>query len=296
VLATLIVCYLRPHDLEMMLVKHQLSDRRLYIFVDRAEKENYDRNQEVINLAKVQKGKSNIFVKVADKNLGAGNSLPTAIDWISQNEAKFIVLEDDCHLNSAGFEYLDSLSSIISAKVPIICSTSPWDLPNSHVAKHTSTFSNYPLISGWATSAESWQQVSRYLGQRAPVFKSIQSMFKYPRQAHSIGYFLAAHIRVQKGELKAWDCSVALAMLNQDLRALIPNITTVTNTGRDLVATHTRPKPGEDSIFRRETPGYPSFEVSYTEKDKNDTNHQIEKKLYGLKKRHIFSPIKAYLK
>ncbi len=279
-----------------MLVKHQLSDRRLYIFVDRAEKENCDINQAVINLAKLQTAKSNIFLKVADKNLGAGNSLPAAIDWISQYETKFIVLEDDCHLNSAGFEYLDYFSSIISAKVPIICSTSPWDLPNSHVEKNISSFSNYPLISGWATSAKSWQQISRYLGQRAPVFKSIKSMFKHPQQAYAIGYFLAAHIRVQKGKLKAWDCSVALAMLNQDLWALIPNITTVTNTGRDLVATHTRPKPGEDSIFRRETPGYPSFALSYTERDKNDTNHQIEEKLYNLKRRHIFSPIKAYLK
>jgi hypothetical protein len=164
------------------------------------------------------------------------------------------------------------------------------------VQKNTSTLSNYPLISGWATSAESWQQISIYIGKSAPIFKSIQSMFKHPRKAFAIGYFLAAHIRVQKGYLKAWDCSVALAMLNQDLSALIPNITTVTNTGRDLVATHTRPKHDEDSIFRRENPGYPSLEVSYLDKDKYETNYQIEKKLYNLKKRHIFSPIKAYFK
>ncbi len=279
-----------------MLAQHQFSDRRIYIFVDKADKENIEINEEVIKLANLQRLKSNVSIKVADKNLGAGKSVPTAIAWISKYEKDFIILEDDCHLNPAGFEYLDYFSSIISNKVPIICATSPWDLPNNEVKKSISTLSSYPLISGWATSAKSWEQISRYLGQRAPVFKSAQSMFRHPKKAFAIGYFLAAHIRVQKGKLKAWDCSVALAMLIQDLSALIPNITTVTNTGRDLVATHTKPNSNEDSIFRHENSGYPSYEVSYSEKDKDEANLQIEKKLYGLKKRHIFSPIKAFFK
>ena len=85
-LATLIVCYLRPQDLNKMLAQHQFSDRRIYIFVDKADKENIEINEEVIKLANLQRLKSNVSIKVADKNLGAGKSVPTAIAWISKYE------------------------------------------------------------------------------------------------------------------------------------------------------------------------------------------------------------------
>ena len=119
-LATLIVCYLRPEELKRMLKQIDYLHRRIYIFVDRAEHDKVRINNEVIDLANLQKHNLDISINVASENLGAARSLPAAIDWISRHEDKFIILEDDCHLNSEGFAYLEFFSSIISDKIPVI--------------------------------------------------------------------------------------------------------------------------------------------------------------------------------
>ncbi len=69
----------------------------------------------------------------------------------------------------------------------------------------------------------------------------------------------------------------------------------VTNTGRDKVAAHTLPIGDESRIFRLESSERPSDEIDYGHAAQKLTDRQIENKLYGLKKRHIFSPIKSLL-
>jgi hypothetical protein len=120
-------------------------------------------------------------------------------------------------------------------------------------------------------------------------------VLKRPRKAAILCFFLAAHIRVYRGRSKAWDCSLALGMLIKGKKAFIPNLTMVTNTGRDEVASHTIWEKNQDSIFRKESSNSPSNVLNESLLFTNKTDKQIEEKLYNLKKRHLLSPFKSYL-
>jgi hypothetical protein len=96
----LIVGYLRPKDLETILKKNLSSGRKIYVFIDRCHDENRSLNEEVITLARKYEITHDIKVKVSEVNLGVGRAVPAAVNWIAKNENYFIVLEDDCDINS----------------------------------------------------------------------------------------------------------------------------------------------------------------------------------------------------
>ncbi len=294
-LSILIICYLRPGDLSMMLKKLAKSSRKIYIFIDFADGENSEINKRVIEVAESFQTQLDISILHSQRNLGVGKAVPYAIDWIASHEEEFIVLEDDCHISDNGIEFLEKNKTLLRNTVSLICATSPWDLPWKTVKWNSITTSSYPLISGWATSAKNWHEISFLVGAKPPYWNSLMFSLKHPRQIRAICYFLAAQIRIAQGKLNAWDCSVALGMLLTHKISLIPNVTTVTNTGRDEAASHTKPNPGEDRIFRRGSIESPSSIVSLRPEDFCATNNQIEKYVYGIRTRHLLSPAKSIL-
>jgi hypothetical protein len=294
-MSILIVCYLRPGDLHAILENFIGSSRRIYIFIDNASAEYKEKNLEVLRIAEDFQSKLHITILHSTTNLGVGRAVPTAINWISSHETSFIILEDDCHITPPGLDFLERSSSLLLGEVTLISATSPWDLPEGKHKNKVVTTSSYPLISGWATSTENWKEISFLIGMKPPYLKSLLFLLRKPGKLLPVCFFLAAHIKVYKGELKAWDCSLALAMLLKSKIALIPNITTVTNTGRDDVASHTVPSIGEDTIFRKASGVEVSEVVAFGFQDRKDTDRQIEDELYGLGPRNMLSPLKALL-
>jgi hypothetical protein len=292
-LPVLIVCFKRPLDLEKMLVQLAESKRRVYVFIDRATSGDTSLNKQVIDTAEAHSGKLEIFTRCSDSNLGVGAAVPAAINWIQETESHFIVLEDDCHLNENGFNYFESTKHLLDGSVALISATSPWDLPNFGPREMMVSISDYPLISGWATSARNWQKVSKFIGQKTPYTASIACAIRRPRMAIAISFFLAAHARNHRGSIGAWDCTLSLGMLLGGECALIPDITMVTNTGRDSVASHTKPKTGEDTYYRVASLKYPNQNVSLATADRKLTNKAIESRILGMRKRHLLSAVKA---
>jgi hypothetical protein len=284
---------LRPKDLEAILSKNIGSGRKIYIFVDRANDNKRPLNDKVIELARKYELTHDIKLKIAEENLGVGNAVPAGVNWIATKEKNFIVLEDDCHLNAEGFNFLDTNISKLNQEISIICATSPWDIDPDSMGLNQNSLSSYPLISGWATSTESWGETSFMIGKKPPVKSTLTAVFQKPKKVFILCFFLAAHIRVYRGRSKAWDCSLALGMLLKGKKALIPNVTMVTNTGRDEVASHTIQRKDQDSIYRKESSKSPSNTLDESLFFTDKTDRQIEKKLYNLKKRHLLSPLKA---
>lgn len=294
-LPVLIVCYLRPKDLEIILEKNLSSGRKIYVFIDKCHDKNKSLNEKVIRLAKAYELTHDINVKISGVNLGVGSAVPAGVDWIAKSETCFIVLEDDCHLNSEGYTFLDTNISKLTQEISIISASSPWDMEANSNGLNKNSLSSYPLIHGWATSRTNWKELSYLIGKKPPIKSSFKTVLKKPRKIIVLCFFLAAHIRVHRGKSKAWDCSLALSMLITGRKALIPNLTMVTNTGRDEVASHTFQEKNQDSIFRKESSNSPSNMLDESFFFTNKTDRQIEDKIYNLKKRHLLSPLKAYL-
>ena len=292
-LPLLIVCFLRPADLEAMLEQHVGSKRRLYVFVDKSGSWEKDTNNQVIAIANKYLDLIDLRINIAEKNYGVAVAVPEAINWISLHEEKFIILEDDCHLNSNGFVFIENHISKLSNEISVVSATSPWDISEDSGRLGVNTLSRYPLISGWATSKSHWQEISFLIGRKIPFFLSLQAILRNPKNIFGIAYFLSAHIRVYRGKSEAWDCSMALAMLILNKKSLIPSITMVTNTGRDRVAQHTLPIGNQDRFFRLASHENPSVMTDMSKEYQNLTNQKIEKEFYGLRKRHLLSPFKA---
>jgi hypothetical protein len=293
-LPVLLVCYLRPKDLASMLESKEINKRNIYIFIDSTQRESdIALNQEVIKVANEFNSQRKINIQISTRNLGVGAALPEAVNWISSFESEFIVLEDDCHLTAAGFEFFERYVNKLDSEYSILCATSPFDLQPISNLQDKNTTSAYPIISGWASSSQSWKQISRLIGGKVPLRETIARAIQTPTKVLPLLFFLAASIRVRKGSLKAWDSSVALAMLLDGKKSLIPNLTMVTNTGRDSVASHTLPAAGEDKFFRIASEDSPSNNVSNSAWDEKLTNQEIEKKIFNLKWRHLLSPLKA---
>lgn len=295
-LPVLIVCFKRPLDLEKMLRQLEKSKRRVYVFIDRATSGDISLNEQVINTAESYLGKLELFMRCSEFNLGVGAAVPKAIEWIQESESHFIVLEDDCHLNDHGFNFFETTKHLLDGSVALVSATSPWDLPNFGSQEISVSLSDYPLISGWATTAHNWRRVSKYMGQATPYRACMAGALRHPKKAIAISFFLAAHIRNRRGSIGAWDCTLSLGMLLEGEYALIPDITMVTNTGRDSVAAHTKPKIGEDTYFRTASLRCPSQNISLNSADKKMTNKAIELRILGMRKRHLLSAIKATIR
>ena len=294
-LPILVIAYLRPGELRACLERFKNKDQKFYIFVDYAAGENRKINQEVIDCALEFSLRTDLCLQVANSNLGVAKAVPAAVNLIAETEYEFIVLEDDCQLNLAGLRYLNQYAYLLKEKASIICATSPWDFEPIENRTLPLSLSSYPLISGWATSAANWKELSMYVGKEPPYGAAIRKILKNPGRAKAVSFFLASHIRVYRGSVKAWDSSVALWMILNSKKSLIPNITMVTNTGRDQVAAHTLPSAGENSIFRQETQGSPSLTLDFSKQMSNQTDKEIETALYKMKVKHTLSPLKAIL-
>ena len=294
-LPILVIAYLRPVELRACLERFTNKNQKFYIFVDYAAEKNRTLNQEVIDTAMEFSLRGNINLRVSDRNLGVASAVPAGVNWIAESEPEFIVLEDDCQLNLEGLQYLNHYAYLLRKEASLLCATSPWDYDSSVYRPHPLSFSSYPLISGWATSAANWKELSIYIGRRPPYGEAFRKTLTCPRKAKAISFFMASQIRVYRGRVKAWDSSVALGMILNSKKSLIPNITMVTNTGRDQVAAHTLPSPGEDAIFRQETQGSPSFNLDSSKQMSDQTDREIETMLYKMKTKHILSPLKAML-
>jgi hypothetical protein len=294
-LPILIIAYLRPEALRASLERFESKDQKFYVFIDYADEKNRSINQEVIECALEFSLNARVNLRVSDCNLGVANAVPTAINWIAESESEFIVLEDDCQLNPEGLRYLNQYAYLLRDKVSLLSATSPWDFEPGENIAHPLSLSSYPLISGWATSASNWKEISTFIGKKPPYGAAFKKILKCPRRIKPITFFLASQIRVYQGRVCAWDSSVALWMSLNSGKSLVPNLTMVTNIGRDQVAAHTLPAPGENTIFRQETQGNPSLTLDLSEQMFRSTDKQIENVLYKMKARHVLSPIKAIL-
>ena len=292
-LPVLIVCYLRPEKLRQILESLVGSNRRIYIYIDRAPDQMRELNEEVHKVAREFAANLNIAIQSPVTNQGVKLGVPRGIDWVLSIEKQIIVVEDDCFPTQHAYEYFDKSAPNLSKKVVMVCGTSPVGFQRN-LNNRNLTYSNYPLIWGWATSAENWAQL-RVLIESSPPHKRIfKFLLMNPKKILVTCYFYAAAIRINRGKMQAWDALVALEMIISKYKSIIPDKTLVTNTGRDDQANHF----AQDANLKDETVSRASIESASEILDQSQegllhSNSNIERNVYNIRFRHLFSPFKA---
>ena len=281
----LIVCYLRPANLEILLKNAEFSGRKIYIFIDRCVTSEYSVNEKVYQVASKLLGRFEVEILWSPENLGVAKGVPTAIEWISRFETHFIILEDDCIPRDGSLCWFDEKINLVNNSLLLISGYSPGPLlkPGDQIL---GIECKYPMIWGWATSADAWQLLKpksySYLELLSVLIKSERKN----KTRLSMAFFIAAQIRVQSGKLKAWDAPMALNMLIGSYKSLVPTKCLVENIGDDLVASH-RQIQGVQRALSQEFTNFA---------DASQLERAIESKVYGMTIRNYLAPLKAMLK
>ena len=266
------------------------EQRTIYLMIDKAPLSLVSENNKVKLCAESFKEKLDLVIRVNEKQAGVKFGVPQAVDWVLAIEDHCIVLEDDCDLSPNALTYFDQMYMHLGGDIAMITGDSPW---NKYEVGH-STQSQYPLIWGWATNREQWKKMSRLIGGEIPWKQVLKTVVRKPREILSINYFLSAQIRVKRGQLQAWDCSVALNMLLMNLKCITPNIRIIENLGDDEFAHHTFRNIDFESR-RIENVTAVSTILRNDLNSEKATNKATRKRIYNMKMRQVFSPMKALL-
>lgn len=291
----LVVCYARPQNLKDLLSRIDVNTRDVYIFIDKAVSNNLEGNREVIEIAHGYKSNTKVIVNCSEVHLGVGNGVPSAMDWAFKFCDELIVLEDDCLPTSHFFTFVDVNKHILGSRIKLLSGTSPWTARDANAEEKTTT-SSFPLIWGWYTTRNAWVSLSKLLREKLKITEYLLAVIKSPRKILAINFFLAAKIRTDKGLLDAWDSRVALQMLLSDFVAVIPSTDLVENIGTDLTASHASSNTTNFSSTSNDQKMRSALaKCDISENSRRITDTAIQTNLYGLKAKHLFSPLKAKL-
>jgi len=258
--------------------------------IDKAPENLASENNNVRICAESFREKLDLVIRVNEKQAGVKFGVPQALDWVFEFEDHCIILEDDCDLSPNALTYFDQMQMFLGRDIAMITGDSPW---NKNEVEH-STPSKYPLIWGWSTNHEQWQKMRQLIGGEIPWKQVLQSVARKPSNILSITYFLSAQIRVKRGQLQAWDCSVALNMLLTNLKCITPNIRIIENIGDDEFAHHTF--SNIDQTKRKiENTSVASTLLRDDLDSEKATDRAIRERIYNMKMRQVFSPVKALL-
>lgn len=287
----LIIGYKRPQLLSAQLSIINTWNTKVYLFIDRDSEVESDENTELIRIAEELERLNKLTLIVSAHNLGVALAVPTAVDWVLSQEQSVIVLEDDCIPSLEFMSFVERYSNYVVKNVVLI-SGSNWDQQGHNSRQELPiTLSSYPLIWGWYTNKRAWQKLNTLRNQRVKSREIAKIAISRPGKLVPTLYFLALEIRTLKGFTKQWDGTIALRMLVSNLCGITPNVLLIQNIGNDSVASHpmefVKNASTETNIL---APNH-----DFSNKMKNRADKLIERNVYKIRGKHLFSPLKAML-
>jgi hypothetical protein len=286
----LIIGYQRVEEVEIQIQK--LSDfgiNKIYVAID-GQKMGIAPKFTESSFQSIAKEKGILIETwIRKENLGLAVSVVTAIDWFFQNEAQGIILEDDLNFDKAFLEYVVWGLPMLETQPDCLMLSGnnffPTEVSNSF---YECSWSNYPLIWGWATSKDKWLILRELINQP---FSWRNAKMKIKKK----GFWLAGTLRAQHGLVDSWAIPLAANFYRQKYFCCLPPVALVENRGDDQYATHTK--------AIRKINVSPLKKIEYTLDHLNDQKRQLskiqnellERYIYRVRIKHAFSPIHVLL-
>lgn len=178
-----------------------------------------------------------VLTNYADGHMGLSDRVATGLDWVFDQVAEAIVLEDDCVPDPTFFRFCEDLLARYrgDARVTTISGTTFDFTPDTDGPSYR--YSRYPLIWGWATWRRAWRGSTTRIGQWPELRDSrwLETLFDDP---HAVAYWSSLFDQTQRGE-GSWDYGWTLSSWICDGLAVVPRVNLVTNVGFGAGATNT---------------------------------------------------------
>ena len=295
-LPVLIVAFARKEKVQKTVDFLLSQNRNILIFVDNSCDSQNSLNLKMINYAQSLSENDTVTVKIANYPLGVGKAVPEAVSWALTSHAEVIILEDDCFLVPGALEYFDQMIGQLDSQIRLVSGLSPNDFAGELVRGANCTLAHYPLIWGWATNRDSWDALWSMRNKPIDPIKVFFSIAQRELRLSALSFFKAAMTRIKSGKLKAWDAEMTFFFLLRGFKAIIPNTSLIINTGFDSVASNTTHSLDMHSeIVNQPSECEIMLGLDRTREATSITDRLIEKRIYSMKKRHLFSFLKALL-
>lgn len=184
-------------------------------------------------------------------NLGCGRRLPTALDWVFQQEERAIVLEDDCIPHPSFFRYCDELLDRYAEDETVGCISGDCVPGVGTDANASYRFSWLPLIWGWATWRRAWVRYDHYLSDwPASNSRGWLNRRMADRLARRALSSMFDEAKAKGDAFSVWDYQWTYACLRHGMRSVLPADTMISNIGFGPDATHTRGGNGPRARLR----------------------------------------------
>lgn len=244
VIPVLVINFNRPDKTRALLNALRISrPTKIYFAVDGPRN-----SDDVTNVTSVQRAIEGIDwpcqvnVRFRDENLGCGQGVIDAIDWVFEHEKSAVILEDDCLPSPSFMPYMAFCLSKFE-KVPRVMMVSGLNELGRFWLPRSSYLYTLGGTWGWATWSDRWQEYDRDLRllSQAPSLQPIRRLGALlPQRVRAI---LDGCRSVQAGQTDTWDYQWALTMMASEGLSVNPKVNLVSNIGVGLDATHTRSGP-----------------------------------------------------
>ena len=295
----LIVCYLRPENLEILLNSKSMDYRRIYIFIDGYSQGVSELHEEVINIANKYSKIKNVFVRVEDYNIGAQAAVLEAVTWALGLEDNVIVLEDDSTLNENSLRYFDRNQYLLeNGSIKILSGRSINGLSTLIDNSGQKLFvASFPLTNGWSVNRDSWKLLT-VTAKRMEILGAIfRLIYKQIYTFNVFCFFAAGYYRFRNKIGKTgWDSMIAFNFIIFNYKCIIPSVNVIGNNGCDNVASNTTYQNEEIKEDFIELGNFNDNFILMRDRDlEKKVDSLITKEIYEVKKYHILSPLKAII-
>lgn len=295
----LIVCYLRPENLEILLNSKSMDYRRIYIFIDGYSQGVSELHEEVINIANKYSKIKNVFVRVEDYNIGAQAAVLEAVTWALGLEHNVIVLEDDSTLNENSLRYFDRNQYLLeNGSIKILSGRSINGLSTLIDNSGQKLFvASFPLTNGWSVNRDSWKLLT-VTAKRMEILGAIfRLIYKQIYTFNVFCFFAAGYYRFRNKIGKTgWDSMIAFNFIIFNYKCIIPSVNVIGNNGCDNVASNTTYQNEEIKEDFIELGNFNDNFILMRDRDlEKKVDSLITKEIYEVKKYHILSPLKAII-
>ncbi|MGB7345245.1 MAG: glycosyltransferase family 2 protein [Pirellulaceae bacterium] len=175
----------------------------------------------------------------ADRNMGCGPRISSAITQAFQSVAQLIVLEDDCVADPTFFDFCGQTLERFENDNRIM-SISGDNFQNGISRTDDSYyFSKYTHCWGWATWKRAWQHFSLDMPSW-PEFRDSGGLHAYCDNTHEIEYWTRIFNDCHTGNVSSWAYPWQLSCWMNHGLTVLPDVNLVTNIGFGDDATHTK--------------------------------------------------------
>jgi hypothetical protein len=172
-----------------------------------------------------------------EENLGCKYAVSGAITWFFENEEQGIILEDDCLPSQSFFWFCEELLEKYKDDMRVgQISGFNYGYENKDL-KYDYFFSKYPMIWGWASWANRWNNYSLELEDLHEIKNNNQFTLLFGKQ--ELVRRMNIFEEVQQHKIDTWDYQWSFTLYKNSQYTIIPKYNYILNLGFGDDSTHT---------------------------------------------------------